>query len=156
MGILDQIKDGGAQYTSRAIDLQSLVAGSAKDNAAVTGAVIDRLNYGSAKLKALWNMNLADSETFGMKLDLQHCDTSDGTFASKEVHLTTPTALETGPSTLDTDISQKEVDVNLSGYKRYVRPVITPYFSAADTDYGVYAVEIDLLGGRTLPQTGSA
>jgi hypothetical protein len=126
-------------------------AGGAGDNTLATGVIIDRAAIGwpeSCVVAIPWTATLGAAATLQIGYALQHGDAanlSDATsFASA--------ALATGATGAGTFAGTVEVNLRLTGAKRYVRLNFTPDLSAANTDTAALSGVIAFGGAGRLPQ----
>lgn len=135
----------------RATANAAATAGGAGDNTAVTGVIIDRAALGwprSAVVAIPWAATLAAAQTLSLAWTLQDgaaANLSDAaTFASGA---SAPVA--TGPGS---PAGQLEVNVDLTGARRYVRLNFTPDLSASGTDTAALSGVLVFGGADRLPQ----
>ena len=126
------------------------VAAGTGDNTAVTGATIDRKNYGSCSLVIAARAVLADTKL--LKIAAAYQESADGSNWDTAVALQASTTLLTGSTGGTTELGVAKFDVNLMGLKRYIRFNYTPDLDASGTDtFETTAVAI--LGGASVLPT---
>jgi hypothetical protein len=137
----------------RAAANTAATAGGSGDNTAVTGVIIDRaaLNWPASAVFAVpFTTTLAATQTLSVAMTVQDGDNdalSDaGTFATRA-----NAVVATGPSGGGTVTGTVELDVNLTGAKRYVRLNFTPDLSASGTDTAALSGVVAFGGQRRLP-----
>lgn len=135
----------------RATANASALAAGAGDNTLVTGVIIDRAAIGwpeSCGVAILYTTTLAASQTLTIGGVLQHGDASNlsdvTTFST-----ITGAVVATGVGTFT---GQVEVNLRLTGAKRYVRLNFTPDLSAGATDTAALSGVIAFGGAGRLPQ----
>lgn len=136
------ISNIGALIKTVACGAARVTAAGAGDNAAVTGATIDRRGYGSAKVTVAYKTTLASAETLQFAIEYQESD--DGSSWDTAVALQAATTAQTGVQTAKVgDVSHS---LDLGGKKRYIRFNYTPNLSASGTDTADTAA-VCVLGG---------
>lgn len=156
-----QQKNIGALIDSKFSHLaDEITAGATADNDEVTGAAVDRLlavgGKGlamSCKLVIPWSAILTSTKTLSLAANLQHSSTSTGTYADLTDRNGDDVAfasevVATGTTDTSAFNGVRELSVDLSGAKRYIRAQITPDISTATTDTAFIASTI-ILGGAT-------
>lgn len=139
------IADIGKYIKAASCNGVSIVAAGTGDNTALTGATIDRLGYGSAEFVIAYKTTLASTQTLSFAAEYQL--SSDGSSWDTAVSLQAATVARTGAVTAGQGIVK--FDVNMEGFKRYIRFNFTPDLSASSTDTAVvYGTAI--LGGADL------
>ena len=137
----------GAGLTGKfGIDIPEITAGTTYDNAPYTTEEIDRDGYQSSQVQISYEASLAATKTLSLKLDIMDCATSGGTFSTAS-SLLAATVVETGSGT-PKDVYN--VNIDLSGYERYVKLVLTPDLSNSGTDTVKLAVTPVLSGKRVI------
>jgi hypothetical protein len=132
-----EIENIGSKISvARATANAAATAGGSGDNTAVTGVIIDRAAFNwpqSAVFAVPFTSTLAAAATLSVVMTVQDGENSGlsdaGTFATRA-----NAVVATGPSGGGTVTGVVELDVNLSGAKRYVRLNFTPDLSASGTD----------------------
>lgn len=122
-----------------------VTAGGALDGAAVTGPTIDRQDALSAVLAIAARATLGNTETLTFQVDIQ--DSADGTAWGAVTTVGAAAVLldDAGAGGGDYE-GEREVDLDLSAYRRYIRFQITPTMSAAGVDVANWAA-LCVLGG---------
>ncbi|WP_313669151.1 hypothetical protein [Sandarakinorhabdus sp.] len=146
-----EIENIGSKISvARAAANTAATAGGSGDNTAVTGVIIDRAALGwpqSAVFAVPFTTTLGATNTLSVAMTVQDGDNSGlsdaGTFATRANGV-----VATGPGGGGTVTGVVELDVNLSGAKRYVRLNFTPDLSAANTDTAALSA-VAVLGGAT-------
>lgn len=149
-------KNIGAALVSRisSAGIDAVAAGAGDDTEAV-GAIIDLDSIGnpqSAKAIIAYTTTLADTETLSIACDVDHGAASDLADAAQFLAGQASTVVETA-SGAQTLTGVVELDVNLSGAKRYIRLQFTPDLSASSTDTAELAAVWVFGGFRELPAT---
>lgn len=141
-------KDLGAFVVSNYVGAASLTAGGTGDATAVTGATIDRDDYQSGVLAVAYKAVLTEAKTLALAVEVQ--ESSDGSTWDTAVALRASTVAATGDTGGSTETGLVEFDIDLSGYKRYVRFNFTPDLNATGTDTAVVAAVFTLGGARII------
>lgn len=141
------ISNFGAYCTARVCGLTTATAAGTGDATAVTGATIDRLGFGSAKVVVSWKTSLTASQTLSLAIAYQ--DSADGTTWNTAVALQAATVMATGALTNSVDEVQFSLD--MTSLARYVRINFTPDLSHSGTDTAVVGAVLILGGADTLP-----
>jgi hypothetical protein len=144
---------GDKVAVARAAANLAITAGAGQDGQAQTGVIIDRAAFGwaqSAVFAIPYTTTLAATETLSVAMTVQDGENnalSDaGTFATRA-----NAVVATGPSGGATVTGVVELNVNLSGAKRYVRLNYTPDLSASGTDTAALSGVAVLGGAIRLP-----
>lgn len=146
--------DIGAKLNSEYCGSVSWTAAGTGDNTAVTGLAIDRLGYNSAKAVIGYTTTLTEAKTLSFAVEITSCATSGGTYDTATA-LQAATVAATGDTGGSTETGTLEFDIDLSGYKRYIKINFTPDLSHTGTDTA-RAMAIAILGGKdTNPATGA-
>lgn len=145
------VSDIGSFIKAAACGGGRLVAGGTGDATAVTGATIDRLGYGSAKVVLVSRAVLAQAATLALAVEYQ--ESSNGSDWDTAVALQASTTVATGGSGGSTELDITTFDIDLSGKKRYIRVNYTPNLSAANTDTAEATCALVMGGADTLPAT---
>ena len=146
--------DAGAKIRSHFVNMSTLAGTSAEHNTVVTSAEIDGGDYGSAKIIIQYDCGLTAAKTYSHYVGLKSCATSGGTYDTATSLLASSTAIDTGLATLGTDIGTKEINVDLSGYKRYLKIDHAPFLSLATGPDAVgYGITFLGLARRTQPSS---
>lgn len=124
-------------------------AGGTGDATAVTGATIDRDNYLSGVLSIAYKATLAADKTLTLAVERQ--ESSDGTNWDTAVAIQAATLADTGGGGGTTETGVVKFNLNMSGYKRYVRFNFTPELNAANTDVAVISAQFVLGGAYKVP-----
>lgn len=135
----------------RATANAAATAGGAGDNTLVTGVIIDRAALGwpeSCVVAIPFTATLAAAATLTVGGVLQHGDAANMSDASAFSTIT-PAVVATGAGTVT---GQVEVNLRLTGAKRYVRLNFTPDLSAASVDTAALSGIIVFGGAGRLPQ----
>lgn len=141
------MKNAGALCrVENAGDIVAATAGAGTDNVKVTSVAIDRMVSGAMANSAVYAFhytpNLAAAETLSLTVSILHDDASGGSY-SNSVAVLAKTAIKTGASTA-ADVYQ--INLDLSGYKRFLKIETTPDLGASGTD--------TVRGGATLTLMG--
>jgi hypothetical protein len=121
---------------ARATANAAATAGGSGDNTAVTGVIIDRAAHGwaqSAVFTVPFTTTLAAAATLSVVMTVQDGDAANLSDAAT-LATRANAVVATGPSGGGTVTGVVELNVNLSGAKRYVRLNFTPDLSRANTD----------------------
>jgi len=127
-----------------------LVAAGAGDATKIVGNSINRLTYGmpdSALLAVQAYLNLADTETFSLAVEIQ--ESADGSNWDTAEVIQASTVVKTAAGAF-TDLHAESYKVYLGDRKQYVRFNVTPDFSASSTDTGTLHAVCCLAGGFDL------
>lgn len=132
---------------------QSGVAAGTGDNTELTSAGIDRMGTGvggflAAILAVTWKTSLTAAATLNLTVKISESDDnsswgSDTTLINAEVQATGAQTNLVGTRELGLDLTQR---------KRYIRFKITMDLSAGATDTFVYGATLTLVGADRLPQ----
>jgi hypothetical protein len=128
----------------------AIVAGSGTDNSAVTGQVIDRNGYNSAQLNVGYAMTLTTDKAAALTVTVAQSD--DNSSWGSAAALITAEDIEdatTGGAVKDV----YSYDIDLSGYKRYLKFYSTLNLAATQTDTAEYVMTCTLGGADVLPAT---
>lgn len=142
-----QKNDIGSYLKALACGASSAVAAGTGDATKVTGATVDRLGYGSAKLVVAYKTSLTAAKTLSFAVEYEESD--DGSSWSSAVAIQASTVAETGA--LTDEVDELTFDLDLAARKRYVRYNVTPDLSHTSTDTVVFAATVVLGGARSLP-----
>ena len=126
----------------------AIVAGAASDNAAVTGNVVDRINFESGILQVTYSATLAEGKTSSLKIEV--LESSDNSNWDAAVTLFDG-VLATGGAGGTTSTDIKEIALNLANYKRYIKFKTTMDLDATATDTAFYYSALNLGGSTYLP-----
>lgn len=134
----------------QACGLSTATAAGTGDNSAVTGATIDRLEFGSCKLVIAYKTTLGSLETLKYAVAMEdsvNSNMSSSTTTTLQATTTAATGVLTG------NVNEITFDVDLSGKGRYIRFNFTPDLSASGTDTAISCAVCVLGGALTLPPT---
>lgn len=152
------MKNAGALCrVENAGDMAAATAGAGSDNVKVTSVAIDRVDpttggmANSAILAFHYTPGLAAGETLSLTLTVLHDDASGGSYASS-VAVLPKTVIKTGASTV-ADVYQ--INLDLSGYKRYLKIETTPDLGASGTDTVRGGTTLTLMGFDIQPATAN-
>lgn len=155
-----EMLNGGAYCRGAFVAInKTLTAGGAGDNTEVNGAVVDRKHPTggglamSSKLLIPFTATLGAGETLKFGIQMQSGDLADGSDMADYGDPIAATVVATGESGGSTETGVVEVDVDLSGAKRYVRPQPTPDLSAANTDTAEWSALLALFGDSRQPSS---
>ena len=144
-------RDIGSALIGRACGAAAATAGGSGDATEVDGKWIDRQGYSSAKLIIGVRAVLGATETVTLAANLQDASDSSGTGAADYGSAVAATTAATGGGGGTTEFGQIELDFDLSGAKRYIRPQFTPNLSRANTDTAIVSATLILGGADKLP-----
>lgn len=137
--------------TSLGLDSATVGAGVGGSGSETTGNVFDRLAYFprhlSGKLAIAWKATLASGNSATIIAGLQHSD-DDNTYTNLE-----NASGAVSIAALNSGAAQRgvlEIDVDLTGAKRYIRPRRTPTLSASGVDTMVTTGLLMQGGGNNL------
>lgn len=130
-------KLGESTKTIAGLNPVALAAGS------VNGLVIDRLGFEDAKVHLKVGAATGTPTTQGVSLKMQTGDASDG---SDMVDVTGDTI-----AALTADNAEGRLNVDLSGYKRYLRAVATVTFTGGTSPAIPVAVTVALGNAKQIP-----
>lgn len=147
--MVSYVANSGADTKAFASGAASFTAAGTGDNTAVTGASIDRRDFGSGVLTIYWKTTLGASETLKIAAEYQESD-DDSTWGTA-TSLYAATTVKTGAVTAGYGV--KESDVDLSTKKRYIRFNFTPDLSASGTDTAVVFAGFSAGGAVERPAT---
>lgn len=143
----------GAEITSRMLGQAVATAAGTGDATELDSASFDRVTNGrnmlSAKLIVAVEATLQSGATLSVAANMQD-SADDSAFADFGTALANAVVL-TGPSGGGVARGVRELDVDLSAARRYIRAQATPDLSATGTDTCTMAVVIVLGGGDELP-----
>lgn len=139
-------KNVGASLKTVAVATGSATAGGTGDDTAVTGATIDRLGFYSAVLGIAITATLTATKDCTVAVGIQ--ESADGTNWDTEVALQAAASPFTAAQVAagGAQLACVEIDVDLSGRKRYVRFNAKPNLSHTGTDTCVFGA-VAVLGG---------
>lgn len=110
------------------------VAGGSGDNTEVENSSgIDTKAYSSAYIVVNGTTTLAEDETLALTVVTTECDTSGGTYTTKET-LASAATIATGGSGGSTEAGSVGYVIDLDDYERYVKFAFTPNLSAGSAD----------------------
>lgn len=146
------LKDLGSQVACAPLTMQAGTAGGTGDNTELTSDGIDRLaaggtGYMSAVLVIAYLTTVAAAQTLRATVKVAQSD--DGTNWGSSTTLENAVTLETGAVTGKKAVH--ELSVDLSGYKRHVRFLVTMDLSAANTDTFLYGAALVMGSPDKLP-----
>lgn len=147
-----QTYDSGAFLSPQFSSISTATAGGAGDNSAVTGESIDRQGFGSGTLAVAYKAVLSQAATLSLTVTRQ--DSDDGTTWNDAETLHAAAVVATGETGGSTEQSVLKVKDSYEVKARYVRYVITPNLSAANTDTASVSAVLVLGGpynGTSLP-----
>lgn len=155
--MLSMNKDLNSEVLTKAAAVGRLLAGGTGDATKITGASIDRAGAGNAQMYQSAVVTLAAHAVLGASANLQcaleYQTSADASSWDTAVVMYAATAILTDGGSGGAQTGQKQVGLDLSGLKRYVRFNPTPDLSAANTDTAEVAVVAVLGGGNALPAT---
>jgi hypothetical protein len=126
------IRDLGDQVDVKVITIDNdATAASTGDATEVDGAETDLLGYSCGKIVISYVTTLTADKTLSFGVQKSDCDTSGGSYSADAV-IQASTVAETGALTAEEGVV--EIDVDLSGYQRYVKFKITPDLSHTSAD----------------------
>lgn len=128
---------------AEAIKLVSGIVPIARAAGTANGTVVDRLGFLDGVVHLNTGAATGAPTAQGVALKVQHGDVSDG---SDMADVTGATI-----AALAADNAQAQLDLDLIGYKRYIRVVVTTTFTAGTTPAIPSAVTIALGGADTGP-----
>lgn len=124
-------------------------AGGTGDATEIVGVVINRDNYLSGVLAVPYTATLTADKS--LKLTISVAESSDGTTFDTAVKLKDAVVVATGDTGGSTETGLVEIDMNLSGYKQYVKFSVTPDLTATATDTCQVAATFALGGAFKIP-----
>ena len=150
------LKNAGALCrVENAGDMVAAVAAAGTDNVKVTSVAIDRVDpttggmANSAVLAFHYTPGLSAGETLSLTVSVLHDDASGGSYASS-VAVLPKAIIKTGASTA-ADVYT--INLDLSGYKRYLKIETTPDLGASGTDTVRGGTTLTLMGFDVQPAT---
>lgn len=149
------LKNAGAWVTGAfAFPSTAVTAGGTGDNTEINGVALDQNAYGtryrSIKLCVPVLATLASGETLQVAANFQ--DSANNSDWSDYATALAATTILTGPSGGGAVRGVAELEVDLTGARRYVRVQATPNASRAGTDTAVFGAGVLLLcGPQELP-----
>ncbi len=144
--------DSGAYISPQFSSISTLTAGGTGDNAAVVGATIDRVGYGSAAVAVAYTTTLAAADTLSLTVQREVSD--DGTAWETATTVQAATVVATGDTGGSTETGVLKLRESYENTARYVRYTVTPNLSASGTDTARVACVVVLGGaynGTSLP-----
>lgn len=154
-----QLLNGGAYCrTAFAAINRTATAGGTGDNTEVDCAYVDRIKDSDAaggiaqsmKLVIGFTSALNAGETLSFAIQIQ--DDADGVGSGTDFgEPIVKTVVATGASPNSTEVGTVEVDVDLSGAKRFVRAQVTPDLSRGGTDTAEWAASYVMFGHDPVP-----
>lgn len=134
---------------------KTATAGGAGDNAEVNSNFVDRLGEEglamSAKITIVWEGQLAQDATLSWAGNVQDASDLAGTDAADVGDAFTATVVATGDSAGSLEQGTTEIDVDLSGFKQFLRAQLTPNLSAGATDTLKWSAVIEFYGDQVQP-----
>lgn len=150
VGVVPALANNTVEATPGSGAPELLVAAGAGDATKIVGNTIDRNSYGmpdSAMLAVQAYLNLADTETFSLAVEIQESDDASTWDTAEAIQASTVVKTADGAFT---DLHTESYKVYLGDRKRYVRFNVTPDFSASSTDTGTLHAVCCLAGGNDL------
>lgn len=144
--------NSGVRISPLFSSIASATAGGTGDNTQATGATIDRVGFGSAKVVVSYTATLAAAAT--MTLAVSRQTSEDGSTWATATVLQAATLAATGDSGGSTETGVVTFNESYEVVARYVRYLVTPNLSAANTDTALVATTVILGGaynGTSLP-----
>jgi hypothetical protein len=150
MGIVNP-KNVGANLKTVAVGTGSATAGGTGDDTAVTGATIDRAGFLSAVFGLVITATLTAAKDCTVAVGIQ--ESADGTNWDDEVALRAAASPFTAAQVAagGAQLACVEIDVDLSGRKRYVRFNPKPNLSHTGTDTCIFGAVAVLGGSENIP-----
>lgn len=139
--------NGGVEIAPIALLFGSqFTAGSAGDNVAATSPSVDRFKNGSCQLVVAAKTNLAANNTLSVSVAISDSDDNSTFNTAKAIgSYTVATGATAG------DLCTYPININLSGFARYVKFIITPDLSASGTDTATVNAYVNLCGSDKIP-----
>lgn len=157
---LKNVRDGGAFVRTVYAGAGAATAGGGGDNTAVNGSWVDRnQGYGmhqSAKLVISYTTALTAAQTLSFTAKLQDATSIGGAGAADLANDTIDnfafpvTVVATGAGTVNGTV---ELDLNLAKAREFIRAVITPDLSNANTDTVSWQAVLLFFGADRAPIT---
>ncbi len=154
----DKFYNGGAYCRSeRGTGNNAATAGGSGDATAVNGAWIDRKGSkgvaASMKVIVNYTTTLAQGATLSFTGKIQDATSIGGANSADYGNALASTVIATGPTGGGTIAGTFELDVDLGSAHEFVRAVLTPDLSAANTDTAAWNVTYLLFGDAHQPAT---
>jgi len=148
---VSKFRDMGAYLTYGGhVATTSVTAGGSGDNTAINGPWIDRIGFNSCKIFVFGVTSIQAAQALALSAKLQDAvdgsGSGSGDFAAGMPNYSPLTAKQVIAGPTAAAKFCVELDFDLSGAKRFFRPVITPDLSAANTDTAGVEILI-VLGG---------
>jgi hypothetical protein len=144
------MKNIGDLIKTQYVLMGSATAGGTGDATEIAGTVINRDGYLSGVLAVPYTATLAADKS--LKLTISVAESSDGTNFDTAVKLKDAVTVATGKATTgSTETGLVEIDINLSGYKNYVKFSVTPDLTATGTDTCLVGATFALGGAERIP-----
>lgn len=137
---LSDKKNGGAAAISAPGSISTAIAAGAGDATAVTGAYIDRTlggtvgQVGSGKLIVEYKTTLSASKALSLAVSFNDATSSGGAGAAAYGPSYASTAIVTDGGSGGTYTGTVEFDVDFSGARNFIAPIVTPDLTATGTD----------------------
>lgn len=150
MNTASQLGVGNYITSRRALNINTVTAGGGADNVAQNGIAINRLGFLSMLVNVLITAALASAQSVAVACKVQ--DSADGSTDWQDL------AGASGSSAVSVTVSDGadengllEMNVNLAGARKFVRIVVTPNCSAANTDTATIGGIVNLGGSDVTP-----
>lgn len=155
-----QFLNGGAYARSAPSGAGSLTAGGGGDNTAINGPYFDRksADYSrplSCKVVISFRAVLAAGATLSIAAKLQDAVDAAGTGAADYGDALASAIVATGGVGGSTEEGTIELDFELEGAREFIRSVVTPDLSAANTDTAIVSACLVLFGADRVPYSKS-
>lgn len=132
-----------------AVPFTQVTAGGSGDDTKITGLEIDRTGFDSALLNIVANLNVADTETLSVEVEIQD-KVEGGSWLTAEVIQADAVVFTSDGGDTDTLITIP-VPIGLAKYNQYVRVNATPNLSASGTDTADIMGELVLADSNVIP-----
>ena len=119
---------------------------TSNDGSVITGDAIDRNGFTSGQFVITWGGSVAQGETLETSVQISDCDTSDGSY-NAVVWLACNELIATGLVCT----GAWALNIDLSGYERYIKIGVQMDFSASSVDTATACYTLMLGGADSLP-----
>ena len=148
---MDSPKNFGALFDEGGNLVHTLVAGAASDASEKTGAVVDRMGFGSGSILIPWGATCTDTKKLTVTVKRYQSADNSNWDAAETIKAATDVFTATADPEVLSGSGLIEVDQDLSGCKRYVKYSVTADLNAANTDVAAYALIVNVGGQEALP-----
>ena len=146
---MDSPKNFGALFDEGGNLVHTLVAGAASDNSEKTGAVVDRMGFGSGSILIPWAATCTDTKK--LTVTVKRYQSADNSNWDAAETIKAATDLFTAAGAVVDGSGVVRIDEDWSSAKRYVKYSVTADLNAASTDTATYGLVVVKGGAVDLP-----